>query len=46
MEFLIQECHREVTTLGNKSGDAKISGFVVAMKLAIQRMKEQVANVE
>ncbi len=46
LEFLIQECHREVTTLGNKSGDAKISGFVVAMKLAIQRMKEQVANVE
>ena len=46
LEFLIQECHREVTTLGNKSGDAKISGFVVAMKLALQRMKEQVANVE
>ena len=46
LEFLIQECHREVTTLGNKSGDAKISGFVVAMKMAIQRMKEQVANVE
>ena len=46
LEFLIQECHREVTTLGNKSGDAKISGFVVAMKLAIQRMKEQVANDE
>ena len=46
LEFLIQECHREVTTLGSKSSDAKLSGFVVAMKLAIQRMKEQAANVE
>ena len=46
LEFLIQECHREVTTLGSKSSDAKLSAFVVAMKLAIQRMKEQAANVE
>jgi len=46
LEFLIQECHREVTTLGNKSADLKLSERVVAMKLLVAQLKEQVANVE
>jgi uncharacterized protein (TIGR00255 family) len=46
LEFLVQECHREVTTLGNKSSDSVLSGLVVAQKLVIQQMKEQLANVE
>ncbi len=45
-EFILQECHREVTTLGNKSSDTKMSEMVVAMKLCVQQLKEQVANVE
>ncbi|MFT7516932.1 MAG: hypothetical protein ACI84O_000717 [Myxococcota bacterium] len=45
-EFMLQECHREVTTLGNKSADAKLSEIVVAMKICVQQLKEQVANVE
>ncbi len=46
LEFLLQECQREVTTLGNKSADARLSATVVAMKLAVQRLREQSANVE
>ena len=46
LEFLIQECHREVTTLGSKSADDRMSELVVAMKVAVGRLKEQAANVE
>ena len=45
-EFLLQEVHREITTLGNKSADAQLSEQVVAMKLLAGQLKEQVANVE
>lgn len=46
IEFLLQEVHREVTTLGNKSADPALSEQVVAMKLLAGQLKEQVANVE
>ena len=46
LEFLLQECQREVTTLGNKASDLALSELVVAMKLVVQQMREQVANVE
>ena len=46
LEFVIQECHREVTTLGNKSSDVKMSSLVVKMKVLVGQLKEQVANVE
>lgn len=46
LEFMVQECHREVTTLGNKSSDEVLSASVVAMKLVVQQLKEQLANVE
>lgn len=46
VEFLLQEVHREVTTLGNKSADPQLSEQVVAMKLLAGQLKEQIANVE
>lgn len=46
IEFVLQEVHREITTLGNKSSDQKLSEEVVAMKLLAGQLKEQVANVE
>lgn len=46
LEFLLQECHREVTTLGNKTADAPAVAKILAMKLAVQQLKEQAANVE
>lgn len=46
LEFLIQECHREVTTLGNKSSDRRLAELVMRMKLLVGQLKEQAANVE
>lgn len=46
LEFLIQEIHREINTLGAKSSDVNITKHVVAMKTATARLKEQAANVE
>jgi len=44
LEFLTQEMHREITTLGNKLPD--LSEYVVEIKAEIDRMKQQSANVE
>lgn len=46
LEFLIQECHREVNTLGSKALDVEIASHVIAMKGDIERLREQVQNVE
>jgi uncharacterized protein (TIGR00255 family) len=46
LEFLLQELLRETNTLGSKSPDAELAHTVVAMKTCIDRMKEQVANLE
>ena len=46
LEFVSQELLREVNTLGAKSRDLVTSSFVVDMKVAIERFKEQVQNVE
>lgn len=44
LEFLAQEMHREITTLGNKIPG--LSEFVVEIKAEIDRIKQQAANVE
>ena len=46
MEFLLQEMLREANTLGAKAQDAMISQRVVAMKVELERLREQVQNVE
>jgi uncharacterized protein (TIGR00255 family) len=46
MEFLVQEMHREANTIGSKSQSGEISGLVVQLKAEIERMREQVQNVE
>lgn len=46
LDFLLQEVGREVNTIGAKSQDAKLSHMVVEMKAEIERMREQVQNVE
>ncbi|MEE9253026.1 MAG: YicC/YloC family endoribonuclease [Thermodesulfobacteriota bacterium] len=46
MDFLIQEMNREVSTLSAKSKDAEISHFVVELKSELERIKEQVQNIE
>jgi uncharacterized protein (TIGR00255 family) len=46
LDFLIQEIHREVNTLSAKASDASISTIVVEMKSELERLREQVQNVE
>ncbi len=46
LDFLSQELLREANTIGSKSNDATIARHVVEMKTLIDRIKEQVQNVE
>ena len=46
LEFLIQEMNREVNTLGAKAADPVISRMVVEMKSELEKLREQVQNVE
>jgi uncharacterized protein (TIGR00255 family) len=46
LEFLLQEMGREVNTIGSKANDAVIAGHVVHMKAELERLREQVQNVE
>jgi uncharacterized protein (TIGR00255 family) len=46
LDFLVQEMHREVNTTGSKSQHADISTEIVAMKAELERIREQVQNVE
>ena len=46
LDFLLQEMAREANTVGAKSPDAQIAHAIVEMKAEIERMREQVQNVE
>ncbi len=46
LDFILQEMFRETTTIGNKCNNAEISGHVVIMKEELERMREQVQNLE
>ncbi len=46
VDFLIQEMNREINTIGAKASDAKISQIVVDCKAELERLKEQIQNVE
>ena len=46
LDFLIQELNREVNTLSSKASDSFISKVVVEMKAELEKLREQVQNVE
>jgi len=46
MDFLIQEMGREVNTIGSKSMESKISHLIVDMKSELEKMREQIQNIE
>jgi uncharacterized protein (TIGR00255 family) len=46
LDFIAQEMLREANTIGSKSNDSRIAQAVVEIKTAIDRIKEQAANVE
>ena len=46
MDFLLQEFFREITTLGNKAPSPELSVLVVKFKSELEKLREQVQNVE
>ena len=46
LDFLIQEFNREANTIGSKCSDIEISGHVVDIKAEIEKVREQVQNIE
>jgi len=46
MDFLLQEIHREVNTISAKANDVVISQKVVEIKAELERMREQIQNIE
>ncbi|HJB12267.1 MAG TPA: YicC family protein [Candidatus Oscillibacter excrementigallinarum] len=46
MDFLIQEVNRESNTIGSKCNDVAIAEIVVGLKAEVEKMREQVQNVE
>jgi uncharacterized protein (TIGR00255 family) len=46
LDFLLQEMAREANTIGSKSQDVGIAHAVVELKAEIERMREQVQNIE
>jgi uncharacterized protein (TIGR00255 family) len=45
-EFLLQEMLREANTIGSKAGDLTISQAVLEIKGYLERLREQVQNIE
>lgn len=46
LDFLVQEMNREVNTIGSKGNDSQIAREVVEMKSILEKLKEQVQNIE
>ena len=46
LDFLVQEMNREANTIGSKCVDAQISHWVVDMKAEIEKIREQIQNIE
>jgi uncharacterized protein (TIGR00255 family) len=46
LDFLVQEMGREINTIGSKSADVMISRFVVDAKSELEKVREQIQNIE
>ena len=46
IEFLLQEMNREINTIASKSNNYAISTYVIEMKVIIEKLREQIQNVE
>jgi uncharacterized protein (TIGR00255 family) len=46
LDFIVQELNREFNTIGSKSGDAVITKMVIAGKVEIEKIREQIQNLE
>ncbi|MGY8717705.1 MAG: endoribonuclease YicC domain-containing protein, partial [Verrucomicrobiia bacterium] len=45
-EFILQEIGREIHTIGSKANDLQLSKHVIELKNELERIREQIANVE
>ena len=46
LDFIVQEMNREINTIGSKANNAEITSLVIAAKSELEKMREQVQNVE
>lgn len=46
LEFVVQEMNREFNTIGSKANDEKISTYVIAAKAELEKVREQIQNLE
>ena len=46
LDFLVQELNREINTIGSKASDLEIASYVVDAKSEIEKLREQVQNIE
>jgi uncharacterized protein (TIGR00255 family) len=46
LDFLVQELNRETNTIGSKAQDIEITGMVVEIKSEIEKIREQIQNIE
>lgn len=46
LDFLVQELNREINTIGSKSNDVAIANLVVDVKSEIEKIREQIQNIE
>ena len=46
MDFLVQEFNREANTIGSKAQDVEIARRVVSIKAEIEKIREQIQNIE
>ena len=46
LDFIIQEMNRETNTIGSKANDIEIAAMVVEIKSEIEKIREQIQNIE
>ena len=46
MDFLVQEMNREANTIASKAGDAQMIQTIVDMKSEIEKVREQIQNIQ
>ena len=46
LDFLVQEMSREINTIGSKANDKNIAADVILFKTELERIREQIQNVE
>ena len=46
LDFLLQEMNRETNTIGSKANDLAITKLVIEMKNELEKIREQIQNIE